>query len=107
MKKNYPFIAEGKNTDRLLEAAKHDIRKYVKRCRRAALPEGVDYWDFDCKIGADKESAANVHLSELIGLVDAAAKEGKADIFVEINPKNGHRVHDGRTPIAQPELEAE
>ena len=48
MKKNYPFIAEGKNTDRLLEAAKHDIRKYVKRCRRADLPEGVDYWDFDC-----------------------------------------------------------
>ena len=107
MKKNYPLVAEGKNSDRLLEATKHDIRKYVKRCRRARLPEGVDYWDFDCAIGADKDSATAAHLSELIGLVDAAAKEGRAAIFVEVNPKNGHRVHDGRAPVAQPELEAE
>ena len=107
MKKNYPLIAEGKNPDRLLEATKHDIRKYVKRCRRAPLPEGVDYWDFDCAIGADKNSASAAHLSALIGLLDAAAMEGKAAIFVEVKPKNGHRVHDGRTPVAPPELEAE
>jgi Family of unknown function (DUF6172) len=107
MKKTYPLVANGKHPDRLLEATKHDIRKYVKRCRRAPLPEGVDYWDFDCKIGVDIDNANTAHLSELIGLVDAAAKEGKASIFVEVNPKNGHRVHDGRAPTAQPELEAE
>ena len=107
MKKTYPLAAEGKHPDRLLEATKHDIRKYVKRCRRSPLPEGVDYWDFECLIGDDKDSAASAHLSELIGLVDAAAKEGKTAVFVEINPRNGHRVHDGRAPVAAPELEAE
>ncbi len=107
MKKTYPLTAEGKNSDRILEATKHDIRKYVKRCRRAALPQGADYWDFDCKIGANKDNAASAHLSELISLLDTAAKEGHTEIFVEISPKSGHRVHDGRTPIAQPELQAE
>ncbi|MDO8262181.1 MAG: DUF6172 family protein, partial [Gallionella sp.] len=51
MRKTYQLNIEGKNRDRLLEAAKHDIRKYVKRERARALPEGVDFWDFDCKFG--------------------------------------------------------
>ena len=47
MRKTYPLNIEGKNRDRLLDASKHDIRKYVKRERSRPLPEGVDYWDFD------------------------------------------------------------
>ena len=31
MKKTFPLKAEGKNADRLLEATKHEIRKYIKR----------------------------------------------------------------------------
>ena len=44
MRKTYLLNIEGKNRDRLLEASKHDIRKYVKRERSRALPEGVDFW---------------------------------------------------------------
>ncbi len=51
MKKNFPLQIEGKNPDRVLEAVKHEIRKYFKRERNRALPKEVDFWDFDCKVG--------------------------------------------------------
>lgn len=91
MRKTYPLIIEGKNRDRVLDAVKHDIRKYVKRQRRVALPEGVDYWDFDCKIGLSAETAEPIHLGNLIQQVDAVAKEGAAAVYVQLLAKNGHR----------------
>ena len=50
MKKTYPLTAEGKHPDRVLEAVKHDIRKYFKRERSRPVPAGADFWDFDCKV---------------------------------------------------------
>jgi hypothetical protein len=41
LKKTYSLNLEGKNRDRLLDAAKHDIRKYVKRERAKALIFGT------------------------------------------------------------------
>ena len=66
MRKTYLLNIEGKNRDRLLDASKHDIRKYVKRERSRALPAGVDFWDFDCKFGLIPESAAPAHLATVI-----------------------------------------
>jgi hypothetical protein len=40
MKKTYPLNTEGKNRDRLLDAIKHDIRKYVARQRRVPPARG-------------------------------------------------------------------
>ncbi len=91
MRKTYPLIIEGKNSDRVLDAVKHDIRKYVKRQRRVALPEGVDFWDFDCKFGLSADTAAPVHFGNLIEQIDAAAKEGATAVYVELLAKNGHR----------------
>ena len=91
MRKTYPLIIEGKNPDRVLDAVKHDIRKYVKRQRRVALPEGVDFWDFDCRFGLSADTAVPLHFGNLIEQIDAAAKEGAAAVFVELLAKNGHR----------------
>ncbi len=91
MRKTYPLIIEGKNPDRVLDAVKHDIRKYVKRQRRVALPAGVDFWDFDCKLGLSAETAAPIHFGNLIEQIDALAKEGAAAFYVELLAKNGHR----------------
>ena len=74
MRKTYPLHVEGRHPDRVLDAIKHDVRKYLKRERRRDLPEGVDYWDFDCKVGDSKDSAAVVHLSALISSIDAVAQ---------------------------------
>jgi hypothetical protein len=57
MKKTFQLQVEGKHPERLLEAIKHDIRKYLKRERRRDVPEGADFWDFDCKFGLTEEAA--------------------------------------------------
>ena len=92
MKKNFPLQAEGKHPDRVLEAVKHDIRKYFKRERNRALPKGVDFWDFDCKVGLAADSAEVVRVSGVIEAVDATAKAGAASVYVEILSKHGMRV---------------
>ena len=91
MRKSFKLQVEGKNPDRVLDAHKHEIRKYVKRQRRVPLPTGVDFWDFDCKFGSTEESAATVHLAEIITRIDAAVAEGAELIFVEVLAKEGHR----------------
>jgi hypothetical protein len=91
MRKNYPLHVEGRHPDRVLDAIKHDVRKYLKRERRRDLPEGVDYWDFDCKVGDSKDSAAVVHLSELIGRIDEVAKAQAVQVYVEVLATHGKR----------------
>ena len=98
MKKTFKLNIEGKNRDRVLDAVKHDIRKYVKRQRRVPLPEGVDFWDFDCRFGATEESAAEVHFATIIALVDSAAKEGADGFYLELIAREGRRTHRPRSP---------
>ena len=92
MKKNFPLQIEGKNPDRVLEAVKHEIRKYFKRERNRVLPKEVDFWDFDCKVGLTADTAKAVKVSAVIEGLDALAKEGAASVYVEILSKHGVRV---------------
>ena len=91
MRKTYHLNIEGKNRDRLLEATKHDIRKYVKRQRRVPLPEGVDFWDFDCKFGANADHAATIHFAELTEKIDALVQSGGEAFYLELLVKDGVR----------------
>lgn len=91
MKKTFPLAVEGKNPERLLEATKHEIRKYIKRERRRTLPQGVDFWDFDCRFGATPDTAQSAHAAELTPLIDTLVKEGGTQFYVEILAKHGHR----------------
>ncbi|MEY4884041.1 MAG: hypothetical protein RIS34_1895 [Pseudomonadota bacterium] len=91
MKKTFNLNIEGKHPERLLEATKHDIRKYVKRQQRVELPEGVDYWDFDCKFGTSADNAVVVHFATITSLIDAVAKDGGQAFYLEILAKNGYR----------------
>lgn len=92
MRKTFPLSIEGKNRDRVLEAVKHEVRKYIKRERRRDLPKGVDYWDFDCKFGPTEATAETVHLADLTARMDAVAQAAGDQFYVEILAKHGHRV---------------
>lgn len=91
MKKTFTLTLEGKKRDRVLDAVKHEIRKYVARERRRALAPGVDFLDFDCRFGLAEASAATAHLAALTGLIDEAAQGGADQFYVEILAKAGHR----------------
>lgn len=91
MRKTFQLQVEGKHPDRHLEAVKHEIRKYIKRERRRDLPEGADFWDFDCKFGTAQESAETIHLTAITSLIDGVVKEGGTQFYVEILAKPGKR----------------
>ena len=92
MRKTFLLSIEDKNRDRVLEAVKHEVRKYIKRERRRDLPKGVDYWDFDCKFGPTEATAEVVHLADLTARMDAVAQEAGDQFYVEILAKHGHRI---------------
>lgn len=89
MKKTFSLEHEKIKPARLVESAKHDVKKYLKRERRKTLPEGVDYWDFDCKFGLDEASATPVFTAEISKLIDGAVEAGNMQFYVEIIAKDG------------------
>jgi hypothetical protein len=91
MKKIFSLEVPGHQAPRVIEAIKSNVRKYVKRERRKPLPEGVDFWDFDCKIGQDEAAPEVKHVEELIPAIDQAAADKCDSIYIEILAKPGHR----------------
>ncbi|HSI54537.1 MAG TPA: DUF6172 family protein, partial [Ramlibacter sp.] len=91
MRKTFALTAEGKHPDRVVDAVKHEIRKYIKRERRRDVPAEADFWDFDCKFGKTKDAAEVVHLNSITGLIDGVVKEGGDSFYVEILAKPAKR----------------
>jgi hypothetical protein len=91
MRKNFPLTIEGRHRDRVLDAVKHEIRKYLQRERRRPVPEGAQFWDFDCRFGLTQDLAEPVAESAIKPRLDAAAQEGAASVYVEILSKPGFR----------------
>ena len=88
MKKIFKLTDEKKHEDRVLEAVKNDIRKYVKREKKKDIPDKKTmYWDFDCKIGANSDNAEVVVYEELIKALDAVKATGATECYVEILAK--------------------
>lgn len=91
MKKTFAFHDEKKKPDRVVEAIKAEVNKYLARERRKTLPEGVDYWDFDCKVGADTPTAQRVHVKELSKSIDEVFLRNVPSVYIEILAKHGIR----------------
>jgi hypothetical protein len=91
MQKNFVLKAPGKVDQRLVEAVKGDVRKYVKRERRKKLPEGFTEWAFACKTGSDRNTATDCHVDEVTKRIDEMATAGGAQIYIEILARPGNR----------------
>lgn len=91
MKKNFKLTDEKLAPARQVDAVKHEINKYIARERRKPLTTGVDFWDFNCKIGADLASATEVHVSEINKSIDAMVAKNLESFYLEILAKPGHR----------------
>jgi len=91
MKKTFKLKIQNKNYDRAVESAKHEIRQYIKREKRKALPEGVDFWEFDCKFGADEASTEVIAFSQITASIDSAAANNLESFYIEILAKSGYK----------------
>lgn len=84
MKKTYQLDIPGKNRERLLDAARHDIRRYQQRELRRPVPEGFDFWDFDCRFGANETQAEKANVGELSALITTLTQDGSNVFYVEL-----------------------
>ncbi len=87
MKKTFKLSHEKIKIPRLVDAIKHEVKKYIKRERRRALPENADFWDFDCRFGADEASSKVIHLSEINKSISWAESEQLKSFYLEILAK--------------------
>jgi hypothetical protein len=92
MKKTFHLTHPKIKYPRLIEAVRHDVKKYIKRERNKTLPDGVDFWDFDCKFGNTEEEAKEIHLSEIGKCIDKAEEQQLESFYLEILAKPGHRM---------------
>ncbi|WP_038249600.1 DUF6172 family protein [Ghiorsea bivora] len=91
MKKTFNLTHPKTKYARLIDAVRSDIKRYIKRERKKALPEGFDTWDFDCKFGANADEAKVLDVTELSKAINDAEAQGLASFYIEILAKAGHR----------------
>lgn len=84
MKKTFKLRDPKKAPARQVDSVKHDINKYIARERRKKLPENVDYWDFDCKLGENAEAAKSIHVSEINKAIDEQVSNEADSFYIEI-----------------------
>ena len=108
MRKTFQLKPEGKHPDRHLEAVKHEIRKYIQREKRRDLPQEMDYWAFDCRFGADADSAQPIHVAEITASIDSVVQTEGAHFYIEIFARASKRGPRGeRKVVDQPADSAE
>lgn len=84
MKKIFPLQQKNKHPDRVLDSIKYDIRRYLKRERKKKLPEDATYWDFECRLGQNSETAQPLQASQLISALDKASESQWTQCYIEI-----------------------
>ena len=76
---------------RLVEAIKHEVKKYLQRERRKPLPPEVDFWDFDCRFGVDEASSEAIHVADINKAISTAEEQQLESFYLEILAKPGYR----------------
>ncbi len=84
MKKLFALQDPRKADARVRDTIKHEVRKYVTRERKKDLPEGMDRWDFLCRVGANDATAERAVLKQVSSAIDAVAATGVTAVFVEV-----------------------
>ena len=91
MKKTFELIHPKIKPARLIEAARRDIKKYLKRENRKSLPDDFDCWNFDCKFGPSQEKAEVILSSEISKCISEAEAESLKSFYLEILAKPGYK----------------
>ena len=85
MKKTFALQAAGKDDARVRDKIRHEINKYVRRCRRKSPPEGFAQWDFACKVGVAPAQCESKPLKDMAVAIDTVAETGATEVYVEID----------------------
>jgi len=84
LKKKFELTATNKEPQRVLEAIKNDIRKYIKREKRKPLPEGCNVWNIECKFGQNEDQPQTIEFQDIIKSIDEASQNEAKSIYIEL-----------------------
>lgn len=91
MKKTFRLTHPKIKYARLVDTVRRDVKKYVKRERKRELPEGADFWDFDCKFGPTAEESEVIPLADIGTAIDAAEEQQLESFYIEILSRPANR----------------
>ena len=91
MKKTFELIHPKIKPARLIEAARRDVKKYLRRENRKLLPDDFECWNFDCKFGPSEEKAEVILSSEISKCISEAEEESLKSFYLEILAKPGYK----------------
>ena len=91
MKKTFQLTHPKIKPARVADAVRRDIKRYIKREQSKELPEGVDFWDFDCKFGPTAEEAEIIAVADIGKQISEAEAKQFASCYIEILAKPGHK----------------
>jgi len=89
LKKTFKLEDGKRHPDRIIEAIKHEVRKYIKREKKKKLPENVDFWKFDCKSSINGEEAQHLEFIDITKAIDEAASCKAETLYLEIIATHG------------------
>ncbi len=92
MKKTFKLNATNKKYERQIDAAKHDIKKYIAREKRKKLPLDFNVWDFDCKIGKSEEDAIEIQIGEINTHISKITESECESFYLEILAKPSRKL---------------
>jgi len=84
LKKTFLLTDPRKDSQRVLEAVKSNIKKYIKREKRKELPEGSNFWKIDCKFGTSKETAIEIRFEDIMKNINEVFDGGQDSFYIEL-----------------------
>ncbi len=84
MKKRFELTAPNKEPQRVLEAIKNEVRKYIKREKRKPLPTDMDMWNINCKFAKNEDEPQEILFQDITKSIDEASALNCKSIYIEL-----------------------
>ncbi len=84
MKKRFALTDTKKAPERVLEAIKNDIRKYIKREKRKPLPLDTNFWRIDCKFAKNDNELEAIKFEDIMKNINEASNEACESFMIEL-----------------------
>lgn len=84
MKKTFSLSHPKMAYARIIEAAKNEVKQYIKKERNKAVPEGADFWGFNCKFGQTEAKARPIHEGDINTNISSAQSQHWKSFYLEV-----------------------
>jgi len=85
VKKIFKLTDEKKAPERIVEAIKHELRKYVKREQnKKSESETKLFWETQCRFGKSEAESNEMGFDALIKELDTVIAAGWSECFIEV-----------------------